>query len=43
MDILNILSTVKKMTIKRLKELIFETYSRQTEFYKGNSYYPMKH
>ena len=44
MYILNILSTIKKMTIKKTqKYLIFENYYRQIVFTKENSYSAMKH
>ena len=43
MYILNILSSIKKMTIKELKDFIFENYYRRIGFPKENSYYLMKH
>ena len=42
MYILNIRS-VTKMTLKELKEFIFENYYRQNGFSKENSYYSMKY
>ena len=43
MYILNILSAIRKMTIKELKYFIFENFYRQIGFTKENSYYSMKH
>ena len=40
MYILNILSTLKKMTIKEL--FIYEDYYKRVGFTKGNTYYSMK-
>ena len=42
MYILNIANAIKKMTIKELKDLIFENYYRQIGFTKENSYYSIK-
>ena len=42
MYILNILSAIKKMTIKELKDFIFKNHCRRIEFPKGNSCYLMK-
>ena len=42
MYILNIANAIKKMTIKELKDLIFESYYRQIGFTKENSYYSIK-
>ena len=43
MYILNILSTIKKMTIEKLKVFLFENYYRRIALTKENSYYSMKH
>ena len=40
---MNIFSAIKKMTIKELKDFIFENYYRRIRFPKENSYYLMKH
>ena len=42
MYILNILSAMKKMTIKELKNFIYENDYRQIGFTKENSYFSMK-
>ena len=42
MYILNILSAIKKMTIKELRNFIFENYYREIGFIKGNNC-SMKH
>ena len=43
MCILNIVSAIKTMIIKELKDLICESYYRRIGFLKENSYYSMKH
>ena len=43
MYILEILNAIKKMTIKELRDVIYENYYRQTGFTKENSNYSMKH
>ena len=43
MYILNILSAIKKMTVKELKDFIFKSYYRGIGFTKENSYYSMSH
>ena len=40
---LNILSTIKKMTIKELRDFIHKNYYRRIGFPKENNYYSMKH
>ena len=40
---LNIISAIKKMTIKELRDFIYENYYRRIVFTKENSYYLMKH
>ena len=42
MYILNILSTIKRMTSKELKDFIFINYYRRIRFPKENSSYSMK-
>ena len=42
MHILNIFSAIKKMTIKELKDFIYENYYRKLDFLK-KSYYSVKH
>ena len=42
MYILNILSVIKKMTVKQLKGFIFENYNRGIGFTKENRYW-MEH
>ena len=39
---LNTASTIKKMTIKELREFIHENYYSQIEFTKENSHYSIK-
>ena len=41
MYILNILSAIKKMTIKELKGFFFKNYYRQIGFTKESSHYSM--
>ena len=43
MYILNITKAIKKMTVKELKDFIFENYHQRIGFAKENSYYTMKH
>ena len=43
MYILNIVSAIKKMTVKELKDFLFEIYDQEIKFAKENSYYSMKH
>ena len=43
MYILNIVSAIKKMTAKELKDFIFENYYQRMGFAEENSYYSMKH
>ena len=43
MYILNIASTIRKMTINELRDVIFENYYRGIEFSEENSYHSMKH
>ena len=43
MYILDILSAIKKMLIKKLKDLIFKNYYRQVGLTKESSYYSLKH
>ena len=42
MYILNIASTIKKMTINKLRDFIFERYYKRIGFSKEKSYYAMK-
>ena len=42
MYILNIANTLKKMTVKELKDFVRENCYKQIEFSKENSYYSMK-
>ena len=42
MYILNIANTLKKMTVKELKDFVRENCYKQIEFTKENSYYSMK-
>ena len=42
MYILNISSTIKKMTVDKLREFIFENYCKLIGFSKEKSYYSMK-
>ena len=42
MYILNILSATKKITIKEMKDFIFENYYRRIGFPKENTYYSIK-
>ena len=42
MYILNIFSTIKKTTIKEMKDYIFKNYYRRIGFPKYNSFYSMK-
>ena len=42
MYILTIDKTIKKMTVKELKDFIFENYHEQMGFAKENSYYSIK-
>ena len=41
MNILNIASTIKKMSVNEIRDFIFEDYYRQIGFSKENSYYSM--
>ena len=43
MYILNIVSAIKNMTVKDLKNVIFESFYQRIGFAKENSYYSMKH
>lgn len=43
MFIFNILITIKKTTVKKLKDFIFENYDQQIRFGKENHYYSIKH
>ena len=43
MYILNIVSTIKKMAVKKLKDFIFKNYHQREGFAKKNSYYSMRH
>ena len=40
---LNIVSAIKKMTIKELKDFIFKNSHQRMGFAKENSYHSMKH
>ena len=40
---MHILPTIRNMTIKELKDFIYENYYRQFRFLKEKSYYSMKH
>ena len=42
MYILNIANTLKKMTVKELKDFVRENCYKQIEFTKENSYYSME-
>ena len=42
MYILNIVSAIKKMTIKEVKDLIYKNYYKQVAFSNENKYYSMK-
>ena len=43
MYILSIVSTIKKITIKELKDFTYESYYRRMGFLKENSYYSIKY
>ena len=43
MYILNIASTVKKMSVNEIRDFIFENYYKRIGFSKENCYYSMKH
>ena len=43
MYILNITSSIRKMTVNELWDFILENYYRQIGFSKENSHYSMKH
>ena len=43
MYVLNITSNIKKITIKELKDFIFDNYYSRIEFARENSYYSLKH
>ena len=42
MYILNIASTMKKMSVNEIRDFTFENYYKQIGFSKENSYYSMK-
>ena len=42
MYILNIASTIKKMSVKELRDFIFENYYKEIGFVKVRSYYSIK-
>ena len=42
MYVLNISSTIKKMTVNQLRDFIFEKYYKRIGLVKENSYYSMK-
>ena len=42
MYVLNISSTIKKMTVNQLRDFIFEKYYKRIGLAKENSYYSMK-
>ena len=43
MYILNIASSIKKMSVNEIRDFIFENYYKRNGFSKKNSYYTMKH
>ena len=43
MHILNIASTIKKMSANEIRDFIFENCYEQIGYFKENSYYSMKH
>ena len=43
MHVLDIAKAIKKMTVRELKDLIFENYHQTMRFSKEDSYYSMKH
>ena len=43
MYILNIAISIKKMTVKQIRNCIFENYYKRIGFSKENAYYSMKH
>ena len=42
MYILNISRAIKKMSVKEIRDFIFENYYKRIGFCKGNSYYSIK-
>ena len=42
MNTLNVVTTIKKMTVNELREFIFENYYKQIGFVKEESYYSIK-
>ena len=42
MNTLNVVTTIKKMTVNELREFIFENYYKQIGFVKEKSYYSIK-
>ena len=43
MYILNIASTINKISVNEIRDFIFEKYYERIEFSKENSYHSMKH
>ena len=43
MYILNIARAIKKMSVKEIRDFIFENYDKRIGFVKGRIYYSMKH
>ena len=39
---LNVVTTIKKMTVNKLRDFIFENYYKQIGFVKEKSYYSIK-